>query len=246
MATARDIAVGLAGICTSVPHVGDGICDLCHGCPNPGWGRCWSCDSVTGQLSAPCSLVVPISLYEIPSQLHHVLRHYKSGSYPDRSNEFTTYVAALIGHFLERHGDCLSAAAGGGWDVVTFVPSSGTRTGQHPLVTAIKMLSSVRDQYVPLLRRGEAQIDHLHAKSKGYAPRRELHGERVLVIDDTYTSGARAQSAASAINRAGGQVAAIVCVGRVVNPQFSTTVHDYWEEQQRQPFSFATCCLEPF
>jgi len=175
-----------------------------------------------------------------------VLRHYKSGSYPGRSSEFTTDVAALSGHFVERHGSCISAEAGGGWDVITSVPSSGTRIGQHPLVTAIKLLRPMGDQYEPLLRRGEVDIDHLHAKSKGYAPLRELDGERVLLLDDTYTSGARAQSAASAINRAGGTVAAIVCVGRVINPHFSSTLHDYWEAQRTTPFSFSTCCLEPF
>ena len=126
MPTVRDVALGLASVCTTVPATGDDVCERCHGCPGPGWSTCWSCNDTERQLSQPCSLVVPISLYEIPSQLHHILRHYKSGYYPDAAPTFTMHVAALLGHFLAEHGDCIAAAAGGEWDVITSVPSSGS------------------------------------------------------------------------------------------------------------------------
>src|ERR1035441_6306250 len=116
MATVRDVALPLATICTTVPRIGEGVCDRCHGCPNPPFARCWSCDRVERQLSCPCELVVPISLYEVGYQLHYQLRNYKRGN-DDLAREFLVKTAALLGYFLQLHGPCITEAAGGGWDV---------------------------------------------------------------------------------------------------------------------------------
>ena len=195
-------------------------------------------------MSRPCELVVPISLYEIPSQLHRELRHYKSGAIPEVEVEFGTHVAGLVGYFLARHGECIERAAGGGWELVTSVPSSSTRAGQHPLARAVQRVQSLSDQYEPLLDRGPVPLDHNTASDDGFTLRRELGGERVLLIDDTFTSGARSQSAASTINNAGGTVVAIVAIGRVIDPDFGDHVKEYWGRQRRQTFSFDACCLD--
>src|SRR6185295_12769443 len=129
MATAREVAVGLTEFCTTVPSAGDGVCARCHGCPGLGFDTCWSCSEVEAQVSRACELVVPVSLYEIPSQLHHILRSYKAG-YPEPiAGRFRMQVAGLVGHFVAEHGPCIAAAGGGDWDVVTSVPSSGQRQG---------------------------------------------------------------------------------------------------------------------
>ena len=112
MPTVSEIALSLTGICTPVPPSGDGVCRICHGCPNPGWSTCWSCSNITGQLSRPCDLVVPVSLYEITSQLHHVLRHYKSDRYPHLHDQFGAQVVSLLSYFLTTNGDCIAEAAG--------------------------------------------------------------------------------------------------------------------------------------
>jgi len=46
---------------------------------------------------------------------------------------------------------------------------------------------------------------------------RELDGESVLLIDDTWTTGASAQSAAAALKAAGAGAVAAIVVGRHVN-----------------------------
>jgi adenine/guanine phosphoribosyltransferase-like PRPP-binding protein len=183
-------------------------------------------------------------LYEIPSQLHHVLRHYKTKQYPDLHDRFGAQVASLLSYFLTTNGNCIEHAAGGKWDVITTVPSSGDRGGRHPLVTAINRVSGLRDQYEPLLKRGSATISHLAASDDGYEVTRPLDGERILLVDDTFTSGSRAQSAASRLSLDGGDVVAIVPLGRVINPAFSETVSEYWKQRRKTPFTFDTCCLE--
>jgi hypothetical protein len=153
-------------------------------------------------------------------------------------------VAALIGHFLKEHGRCLAAPAGGFWEVATTVPSSRPTSDEHPLAAAIQMVLQLSERYEPLLTRGAGPLDHNVASDQAFELRRQLEAERVLLLDDTFTTGARAQSAASAINNGGGNVIAIVTVGRVIDPNFAPHVEEYWERQRRRPFDFATCCLD--
>ena len=127
---------------------------------------------------------MPISLYQVGHQLHHQLRNYKA-ELSDMSRDFLIKTAAILGYFLQLHEQCIADAAGGPWDVITSVPSSTDREGEHPLVRAIKMLPDIRDSYEPLLERGTAEITHTVASDDGYRPLRALKGERILLIDDT-------------------------------------------------------------
>lgn len=188
---------------------------------------------------------MPVSLYEIPSQLHHYLRHYKSGRYPGRRHEFSLKVVSLLCHFLSLHRGCITDEAGCDWDVMTVVPSSGGRQGEHPLVRALRYVPSVFETYEELLEPGSAAVSHNQASDSGFRPVENLAGKRVLLVDDTFTSGARAQSAASALAGGGARVVAVVPVGRVIDPSREQT-REWWEAQKRLPFAFTTCCLEPF
>lgn len=246
MTTVADIAEPLADICVPVPYQGDGVCLSCHGSPNPGWNRCYSCAQAESQVARPCQLIVPVSLYDIPSQLHHLLRHYKSGVYPTREHDFSLKIISILCHFLARHAGCIGSVAGGGWDVITTVPSSGGRSGEHPLISALRRVPAVFGLHQELLAPGAVTLGHSHADDNGYRLTRGLNGERILLVDDTFTSGARAQSAASTLSLGSGVVVAIVPIGRVVNPQYSDTTREYWDQQRRQRYRFDTCCLEPF
>jgi adenine/guanine phosphoribosyltransferase-like PRPP-binding protein len=66
----------------------------------------------------------------------------------------------------------------------------------------------------------------------------------VLIVDDTFTSGARAQSAASALTLAGAEVVAVVPIGRYLRPAFSQEAADLWERARAIPFSFDSCSAE--
>ena len=191
-------------------------------------------------MSQPCDLIVPVSLYEVGLQLHYQLKHYKDGDGSKMAWDFLVKTAALLGYFLQQHGGCIATAADGGWDIITSVPSSTDRPGEHPLATAIKLVPSLREQYEPLLRRGGTPVQHNTASDDGYAPLRRLGGERVVVVDDTFTSGARAQSAASALNHAGAAVAAIVPIGRVIDPGYN---QEFWKCQSSLVFDFDVCCV---
>ena len=59
----------------------------------------------------------------------------------------------------------------------------------------------------------------------------------MLLVDNTFTSGARGQSAASALQLAGAHVA----VGRYVRPDYSPATQAFWDDARATRFDFETC-----
>lgn len=190
MVTAQEVAAPLANYCVPVPAQAPGVCRICHGCPNPGYPTCWSCSEVVSQIAYPCKTVIPVSLYRIPSQLHTMLKYYKSQRHPHR-NDFSVALIAVLASFLRIHGPCIEQAGGSPWDIITTVPSSRIRPGEHPLTVALRKVPSLWSRHETLLLRGPGDLDHLVAADDGYTATRSLDGERVLLLDDTYTSGSR-------------------------------------------------------
>ena len=196
------------------------------------------------QVTHPIELVVPISLYEIHGQLHHVLRNYKDGYTEEQRSALRLRVTALLWRFLSSHEDHIAEAGGGRWDLITSVPSSGPREGQHPLERVLALAPPLAEQYGSTLERGDGPLGHNQASDTGYTVTGEVNGANVLLVDDTFTSGARIQSAASALTLAGANVVAAVPIGRVINPSFSPEAAELWETARGARFDFEVCCLE--
>ncbi len=62
---------------------------------------------------------------------------------------------------------------------------------------------------------------------------------KVLLVDDVYTTGARAQSAAWALQAAGASEVSLVVLARRLNPSFAPAAQKLWDELCGQPYSFA-------
>lgn len=230
---------------TPPPVIGAGVCDICHGSPNPGWERCYSCAQTVGQVSRPIALVVPVTLCEAMGQMHHVLRSYKDSPEAGVRARMRLRIAALLYRFLATHRNCIINAAGRDWDVITTVPSSTGRAGTHPLELVIQHVPPVEQEHATLLRRGAGQLGHNRASDDGYEVVDDVTGMAVLLVDDTFTSGARGQSAASALQLAGAHVVAMVPVGRYIRPDYSPTTQTFWDNARATRFDFETCCLDP-
>jgi predicted amidophosphoribosyltransferase len=248
VATFRDYTDPHLSIYTRVPAVGPGVCDICHGAPSPGFDRCWSCSQTMRQVTRPLSLIVPISLYQTPGQLWKVLRDYKDGRTPGLRRRFALQVAATLGRFLSSHWRCIAGQRGDPgdqWDLIVTVPSSSGRVGMHPLRQALQLLPPpYGDRETDMLRPGTVTVRHNQADDDGFAVRGSPGGSRILLVDDTYTTGARLQSAASALRRAGGEVVAAVVVGRVIRVDNGAATRALWDAAKAARFSFETCCLE--
>ena len=241
MATTAELTDPYLHIFTRVPPAGPGICPICHRPPNAGFTLCWSCETTTSQVSRPLQRVVPISLYQVRDQLHTWLRGYKDDRDEALRSRLRLRVAATLGRFLARHGGCVSPE---GWDAVTTVPSTGPRTGVHPLVQALSLLKRHRADYAALLAQGSAQVTHNRASDDGFVTTEPVDGRRVLLIDDTFTSGGRIQSAASRLQLDGAVVVGAVVVGRVFNMDFGANAEQVWQAARSEQFTFEVCCLE--
>jgi orotate phosphoribosyltransferase len=66
----------------------------------------------------------------------------------------------------------------------------------------------------------------------------------VLVVDDTFTSGASMASLAYALRQAGAERVVAVTLGRQLNPEWHPESAPVLAEQWDKPFDLATCVLE--
>jgi orotate phosphoribosyltransferase len=76
---------------------------------------------------------------------------------------------------------------------------------------------------------------------QGFALTEDVTGRSVLLLDDTFTTGARAQSAASALQMGGATVIAIVPAARYMNPEWEPSA-DYLKKSKARTYAFEYCC----
>jgi predicted amidophosphoribosyltransferase len=139
----------------------------------------------------------PITLYVPMSPMHALLREYKDGP-PSVQRRLRPRLGALLARFLSHHAACI-----GSWDTVTIVPSSRGRADPHPLERVVRMDTRHARTYRGLLRPGSHQAHHRQGSDQAFDVQAPVAGRQVLLIDDTFTSGAEVQSAASALHLRG-------------------------------------------
>jgi predicted amidophosphoribosyltransferase len=229
------------------PASQDGVCEICHNATTTGsWGtfyeKCWNC------LSIPVGgvrTIVPISLvHTSESQLYFSLRDYKSDRLAaDVKAEHSLLLAATLQRFLRDHRQHIVAAAGGvDWDAIQVVPSSRADRPNHPLETVIRGTVH-RDELAQLVTRTGEPIGHNQPNAAAFAPTGNVQGRRVLIVDDTFTTGARVQSVAAALTNAGATVVAAVPIGRVIDTDLEEKAA-FWRRQRAIAFDFGRCCLD--
>jgi predicted amidophosphoribosyltransferase len=232
----RRISDGIAPELVPPPNDGPDVCPMCRSWRPETDPLCWNCTQVHQQLSRPCTTVIPISLYCKPSTMRDRLTLYKDGDDYQRQT-YAPLIAAIMERFFLEHGDALTEVIGG-WETTTVVPSAH-RQPPHPLGVALEALPTRRLHPASmLLRRGPGALNHNTMSDDAFLATEDPRGSRVLVLDDVYTTGATAQSAASALQLAGAQVCAVVVVARRVNPQYKPEIRALWERQTALPFRF--------
>jgi orotate phosphoribosyltransferase len=97
--------------------------------------------------------------------------------------------------------------------------------------------------YSDLLSISPHPAHHGAASDLGFTVNAPVQGRRVLLVDDTFTSGAEVQSAASALQLAGAAIPAAVVIGRYIDPRFNDASKQLWEQAHARPFRFERCCL---
>lgn len=236
MATVAELSEPYANFMLG-PRRGRDVCSQCFNLTD-GFSRCYGCVHGGRFLDA----MVPISYSVAGEQLHHALASYKrlEGVIARR---FALGLAAVLWRHLALHERCLArATAVPGFDLATIVPSSDPhREIDHPLHELVSLVEPVQDRYERLLRRSDAPATAHQFSLDRYEAMRDLTGQAILLIDDTWTRGANAQSAAAALKTAGAAHVSAVVLGRYVNRG--------WRQNDRhlrslpQPFDWQTCAL---
>jgi hypothetical protein len=189
-------------------------CVVCRGPVRPGFARCYQCDGhdLLGH-GLLADVVVPISYSIKGTAFAEHLWRYKSALAPDISARAS--LLALLLAFLADHGACVWRSAGLPSPTgLAVVPAGAGRPGPHPLLGLVSPY--LRLPVYPLaIRPGRQGRDlDLDRFVAGPVP----PGASVLLLDDTWVSGASAQSAAAALKLAGARRVAVVVLGRHVNP----------------------------
>ncbi len=203
---------------------------------------------VRRQLGTELTRTVPISLFAPGSPLHELLVGYKAAPARRARDERQASLSRLLSEFLDLHLRCLvGPILDDDATLAVPVPSSSTQRpswgGEHPLIglIAAALVAEPGLSLAPVLAKGAEPLGHLHASRRGFRLVDPVAGRRVLVLDDTYTSGARSQSAAVALARGGADVVAIVPIGRLIHPDHSPATGALWAHQQREPFDPRRC-----
>jgi hypothetical protein len=154
---------------------------------------------------------------------------YKESPVDEARAHFSARVGGLFEAFLTNHVGCITTALGGSPDLVVPVPSS-SRPGRASLERVPDLVEVVHGalgtnaRWSPsALQRSGGEIGPMrpnpHAFAVPASMRGAVHGSQVIVLDDIYVSGSRAQSAAATLRLSGANTVLIVPLGRVVRPE---------------------------
>ncbi len=238
MATVRELSDPYANFMRNpLPPEAEGICSRCLTFTT-GYDLCYPCS----QREQVVDAVLPISYSVHLGQLHTALRGYKDSS-RTVSQRFTLELAAVLWRFLDRHEGCLAArVVVHEFEIVTTVPStSPERDAEHPLRRIVgRIVGHTRDRYERLLTPSGVEVDPRAFDPRRYRCGRPLAGESILLIDDTWTTGANLESAAAVLRETGASRIGAVVVGRHVREDYA----DNAERMEALPrFSWDRCAF---
>jgi hypothetical protein len=146
-----------------------------------------------------------------------------------------------------------AAEDGGGGGVATFVPSRTPRSGAHPVTGIARNVSRLAADDPASggpyrITRVAMECGPLNAPRAANANRFRvpdparpvLDGRRVLLVDDTWTSGTSLQSTAAALKAAGAASVTGLCVARWLSWEWSPHV-PFLERVTAEPFEPFSC-----
>ncbi len=200
---------------------------VCPGCLGPRrepYDWCPGCDRLAkaGCPEEVLRSTVPVTIAERPGPWYNRLATYKAG-HP----EYSFHVVSVFWTFLRTHRQEIERQLGGSISMITPVPSKrGKSYREQPLRSALSLARELADLLVPVLAyQPHAEVDNLRGSyypqcfpRAGESPDRK----RVLLVEDTWVSGATAVSAAGSLLEQGADSVLSVPIARVLDT-------DYWE-----------------
>lgn len=221
-------------------------CDTCRGAvtlndSGEPWRRCYPCNvgnSVRRHLAGLVSIT-----YSTARSFEPLVAYFKD----EGETWLGLPLGSLLFDFLQRHLSHIERTFGT-MDYWTTVPSHpATRQGwdhMKDIPQRVHGWESLGPWNLDLLRKTRAE-DRANRRvdPAAYQASRHVKRQSVLLIDDTFTTGATLCSAAAALRNRGAREVVGLTLGRQIRANYGTA-RDILEEQRAKDFDFNTCILE--
>lgn len=195
-------------------------CSVCT-TPVDGYGTCVPCVRNARFGSALADLVAPVAYAGHNAQSKRLLYGYKQPLAARDDRRATVLLMLFVATGLHRA--CVESSVGVPIDAWTVVPSTRGRT-DHPLpalasriglpATPVTATPAAEQPATPRV----TSADRFHVDRPG-----SVRGRHVLVIDDTWTTGARLQSMALSLRDAGAAAVSGLVLARWISPDWPAT-----------------------
>jgi hypothetical protein len=184
--------------------------------PCPGYERCATCQKQLREQGQRADQVAALTYVFANRQSGYVMRGYKAQPRPIQEHRDIVALTAILG--LGLHSGCAGRLMGNPITHWAAIPSMPAKAGEHPLR--------------PLVTQAAPGVEcDLQGAPKSESPRAisPEHfwmppvptGAHVLLVDDTWTSGGHAQSAALAARAAGAGNVSVLVVARWMEPSWA-------------------------
>ena len=212
----------------------------CRVCATPvdGFDRCWRCQQHQ-RITGLADVVAPLTYAIGHTQSATLLRHYKDDPVRTVRERHSLIINWLVYLGITLHERCLAAAVGRPVSLRLAIPSLTGRPGLHPFAQIVQQMNAVSDT-VTLVPKPDAMCDRDINTKFALEPQVRLDGQHVLVMDDAWTTGSNAQSAALAVRGAGAAAVSVMVVGRWLSPGFGPTA-DFIKDRLQRDYDPGIC-----
>lgn len=191
----------------------------CRVCATPvsGFEMCYRCRQHQ-RVGGVAGVVVPLTYAVGCTESAALLRDYKNRPVRAVREQRSLVVGgSLLRLSITDHDRCIAAVVGMSVSLRVVIPSLTYRPGTHPLTEIARSVGAVGE--AALVPSSEAVCDRSVRVGKfTLQPRNAAAGKHVLVLDDVWTTGSNAQSAALTLRQAGAAAVSVMVVGRWLSP----------------------------
>jgi hypothetical protein len=189
-------------------------CGVCA-TPVEGYDMCWRCRDHQ-RIEDLADLVAPLGYAVDGSESAAVLRNFKNHTQRRERQRCGSIVREALRLAVSLHERCISAVVGQPVSARVVIPSLTNRLGIHPMTSIAESLGLMGD--VALRPALNARCDRVVDGEK-FTVDGAVAGRHMLVLDDVWTTGSNAQSAALTLRRAGAAAVSVMVIARWLNPR---------------------------
>ncbi|MGJ7907882.1 hypothetical protein ACOQFL_15540 [Actinopolyspora sp. H202] len=175
-------------------------------------------------------------------QSAHTVLSYKRPSAAEKS---VKDLCLMIMAATSIHASCIAALMNRMWQSVTFVPSVNNPGPSHPVAQLARQVAfnNDADNRLTLDLGPGIELDPRAVRSDRFVVpehyRDRVAGKHVLLVEDTWTSGAKVQSAAVALREAGADHVTALCAARWCRHDWES--HRWLLDSRTEPYDAYVC-----